>query len=116
MNRLWRKKSSPPGDEEGSTHNSTLLPLSLLPPPPRPVGGNAYLQLNSVIHLHIHKGFCFRQGICSSITDLNERLLLEERDLPATPQEGLFEAPPFDEVDIQALAHAVELTDRKGGS
>lgn len=60
--------------------------------------------------ISIHKGFCFRQGISSPITDLTERLLLEERDLPATPQEGLFEAPPFDEVDIQALAHAVELT------
>ncbi|KAL4582316.1 hypothetical protein LXL04_006863 [Taraxacum kok-saghyz] len=60
--------------------------------------------------ISIHKGFCFRQGISSPITDLTVRLLLEERDLPATPQEGLFEAPPFDEVDIQALAHAVELT------
>ncbi|XP_071710724.1 uncharacterized protein [Rutidosis leptorrhynchoides] len=60
--------------------------------------------------ISIHKGYCFRQGISSPITDLTERLLLEERDLPATPQEGLFEAPPFDEVDIQALAHAVELT------
>ncbi|GJR48096.1 hypothetical protein Tco_1316199 [Tanacetum coccineum] len=58
----------------------------------------------------IHKGFCFRQGTSSPITDLTERLLLEERDLPTTPQEGLFEAPPFEEVDIQALAHAVELT------
>ncbi|KAK9067076.1 hypothetical protein SSX86_014400 [Deinandra increscens subsp. villosa] len=60
--------------------------------------------------ISIHKGFCFHQGISSPITDLTERLLLEERDLPATPQEGLLEAPPFDEVDIQALAHAVELT------
>nr|XP_043617383.1 uncharacterized protein LOC122589198 isoform X2 [Erigeron canadensis] len=60
--------------------------------------------------ISIHKGYCFRQGISSPITDLTERLLLEERDLPATPQEALFEAPPFDEVDIQALAHAVELT------
>ncbi|KAL0382182.1 UNVERIFIED_CONTAM: hypothetical protein Scaly_0505500 [Sesamum calycinum] len=58
----------------------------------------------------IHKGFCLRQGVSSPITDLTERLLLEERDPPATPQESLFEAPPFDEVDIQALAHAVELT------
>ncbi|GJW10972.1 reverse transcriptase domain-containing protein [Tanacetum coccineum] len=49
----------------------------------------------------------------SGVRNLNERLLLEEHDLSATPQEGLFEAPPFDEVDIQALAHAVELT-RKG--
>ncbi|PWA52799.1 CTLH LisH motif-containing protein [Artemisia annua] len=60
--------------------------------------------------ISIHKGFCLRQRISSPITDLTERLLLEERDLPATPQEGLFEVPPFDEVDIQALAHAVELT------
>ncbi|XP_011099155.1 uncharacterized protein LOC105177636 [Sesamum indicum] len=60
--------------------------------------------------ISIHKGFCLRQGVSSPITDLTERLLLEERDPPATPQESLFEAPPFDEVDIQALAHAVELT------
>ncbi|KVH92553.1 hypothetical protein Ccrd_005412, partial [Cynara cardunculus var. scolymus] len=40
--------------------------------------------------------------ISSPISDLTERLLLEERDLPAAPQE--------DQVDIQALAHAVELT------
>ncbi|XP_059640086.1 uncharacterized protein LOC132282429 isoform X2 [Cornus florida] len=60
--------------------------------------------------ISIHKGFCFRQGILSPISDLTERLLLEERDPPATPQESLYEAPPFDEVDIQALAHAVELT------
>ncbi|KAJ9562355.1 hypothetical protein OSB04_007515 [Centaurea solstitialis] len=62
--------------------------------------------------ISIHKGFCFRQGISSPISDLTERLLLEERDLPATPQEGLFEAPPFDEVrwTYKLLAHAVELT------
>lgn len=60
--------------------------------------------------ISIHKGFCLRQGILSPISDLTKRLLLEERDPPATPQESLFEAPPFDEVDIQALAHAVELT------
>lgn len=48
----------------------------------------------------IHKGFCFRQGISSPISDLTERLLLEERDPPATPQESLYEAPPFDEVRI----------------
>ncbi|GJR62581.1 zinc knuckle CX2CX4HX4C containing protein [Tanacetum coccineum] len=47
--------------------------------------------------ISIHKGFCFHQGISLPITNLTERLLLEERDLPATPQEGLFEAPPFDE-------------------
>ncbi|KAI8542175.1 hypothetical protein RHMOL_Rhmol08G0118400 [Rhododendron molle] len=60
--------------------------------------------------ISIHKGFCLRQGISSPISDLSERLLLEERDPAATPQESLYEAPPFDEVDIQALAHAVELT------
>ncbi|XP_042507490.1 uncharacterized protein LOC122083684 [Macadamia integrifolia] len=60
--------------------------------------------------ISVHKGFCFNQGISSPISDLTERLLLEERDLPVTSQESLHEAPPFDEVDIQALAHAVELT------
>lgn len=48
----------------------------------------------------IHKGFCFRQGIVSPISDLTERLLFEERDPPATPQESLYEAPPFDEVRV----------------
>ncbi|CAN0883845.1 Protein GID8 homolog, partial [Linum grandiflorum] len=60
--------------------------------------------------ISIHKSFCFRQGITSPISDLTERLLLEERDPPALPEESYYEAPPFDEVDIQALAHAVELT------
>lgn len=60
--------------------------------------------------ISIHKGFCFREGMSSPISDLTERLLLEEHDPPATPQESLYEVPPFDEVDIQALAHAVELT------
>ncbi|XP_068637011.1 uncharacterized protein [Aristolochia californica] len=60
--------------------------------------------------ISIHKGFCFGQGISSPISDLTERLLLEERDSPTIPEEILYEAPPFDEVDIQALAHAVELT------
>ncbi|KAL5752933.1 hypothetical protein ACOSP7_023117 [Xanthoceras sorbifolium] len=60
--------------------------------------------------ISIHKGFCFHQGVLSPISDLTERLLLEERDPPATPQESLYEAPPFDEVDIQALAHAVKIT------
>ncbi|KAJ8764381.1 hypothetical protein K2173_006121 [Erythroxylum novogranatense] len=60
--------------------------------------------------ISIHKSFCLRQGTPSPISDLTERLLLEERDPPAVPQESLYEAPPFDEVDIQALAHAVELT------
>ncbi|GMI68085.1 hypothetical protein like AT5G66810 [Hibiscus trionum] len=60
--------------------------------------------------MSIHKGFCFRQGIVSPISNLTERLLLEERDFPAIPPESLYEAQVFDEVDIQALAHAVELT------
>nr|GLL26473.1 uncharacterized protein LOC109177800 isoform X3 [Ipomoea trifida] len=60
--------------------------------------------------ISIHKNFCSRQGVLSPISDLTERLLLEDRDPPATPIESLYEAPPFDEVDIQALAHAVELT------
>ncbi|KAI3904093.1 hypothetical protein MKW92_001010 [Papaver armeniacum] len=41
--------------------------------------------------ISIHKGFCFRQGISSP-----------ERDLLPTPQESF--------VDVQALAHAVDLT------
>ena len=48
----------------------------------------------------IHKGFCFHQGFLSPISDLTERLLLEERDPPASPQESLYEAPPFDEVSL----------------
>ncbi|XP_044470132.1 uncharacterized protein LOC123199290 isoform X3 [Mangifera indica] len=60
--------------------------------------------------ISIHKGYCFHQGLLSPISDLTERLLLEERDPPATPQESSYEAPPFDEVDIQALAHAVKIT------
>ncbi|KAG7539470.1 CTLH C-terminal LisH motif [Arabidopsis suecica] len=60
--------------------------------------------------ISIHKGFCFHQGISSAVSDLTHRLLLEERDAPATPLESMYEIPPFDEVDIQALAHAVELT------
>uniref|UniRef100_A0A2P2LJH2 Uncharacterized protein MANES_12G099700 n=2 Tax=Rhizophora mucronata TaxID=61149 RepID=A0A2P2LJH2_RHIMU len=58
----------------------------------------------------IHNSYCIHQGISSPITDLTERLLLEECDPPAVPQESLYEVPPFNEVDIQALAHAVELT------
>lgn len=60
--------------------------------------------------ISIHKVYCFRQGVSSPISDLTERLLFDDRDPPATPQGSLYEAPPFDEVDIQALAHAVELT------
>lgn len=60
--------------------------------------------------ISIHRAYCLRQGVTSPISDLTERLLLEERDPPATPQDTLYELPPFDEFDIQALAHAVELT------
>ncbi|KAF6169124.1 hypothetical protein GIB67_038621 [Kingdonia uniflora] len=60
--------------------------------------------------ISIHKKFCLRQGISSPTLDLTERLLLEECDPPPVPQESLYEAPPFDEVDIQSLSHAVELT------
>ncbi|XP_074556955.1 uncharacterized protein LOC141812903 isoform X2 [Curcuma longa] len=60
--------------------------------------------------ISIHKMFCCRQGVSSPILDLTERLLLEGRDPHATPQDTVYEAPPFDEVDVQALAHAVELT------
>ncbi|KAJ8567241.1 hypothetical protein K7X08_019449 [Anisodus acutangulus] len=60
--------------------------------------------------ISVHKLFCFRQGVPSPLSDLTQRLLLEDRDPPATPLESSYEAPPFDEVDIQALAHAVELT------
>ncbi|KAL4196961.1 hypothetical protein AMTRI_Chr04g185740 [Amborella trichopoda] len=60
--------------------------------------------------IRIHNGFCFRQGVTSPISDVAKKLLPEERDPPAIPQENLYEAPPFDEVEIQALAHAVELT------
>ncbi|WOL01120.1 hypothetical protein Cni_G09834 [Canna indica] len=60
--------------------------------------------------ISVHKVFCCCQGVSSPISDLTERLLLEDKDPQATPQETVYEAPPFDEVDIQALAHAVELT------
>uniref|UniRef100_A0A0E0M757 CTLH domain-containing protein n=1 Tax=Oryza punctata TaxID=4537 RepID=A0A0E0M757_ORYPU len=60
--------------------------------------------------ISIHKLLCSRQGISSPISDLTERLLFDDRDPPAVPQECSLEAPPFDEVDVQALAHAVELT------
>ncbi|OEL21481.1 hypothetical protein BAE44_0017501 [Dichanthelium oligosanthes] len=46
--------------------------------------------------ISIHKVYCTRQGISSPISDLTERLLFEDRDPPV--------------VDVQALAHAVELT------
>jgi hypothetical protein len=52
----------------------------------------------SCLFYSIHRAYCLRQGITSPISDLTERLLLEERDPPATPQDILYEAPPFDEV------------------
>nr|POE96824.1 hypothetical protein CFP56_48989 [Quercus suber] len=54
--------------------------------------------------ISIYKVYCFRQGIVSPISDLTQRLLLEERDPPATPHESLYEAPPFDEVSKQDLS------------
>lgn len=52
----------------------------------------------SCLFYSIHRVYCLRQGITSPISDLTERLLLEERDPPATPQDILYEVPPFDEV------------------
>ncbi|KAG8043239.1 hypothetical protein GUJ93_ZPchr0113g33323 [Zizania palustris] len=60
--------------------------------------------------ISIHKVLCSRQGISSPISDLIEQLLFDDRDPPAILQECSLEASPFDEVDVQALAHAVELT------
>uniref|UniRef100_A0A7N0VHZ4 CTLH domain-containing protein n=2 Tax=Kalanchoe fedtschenkoi TaxID=63787 RepID=A0A7N0VHZ4_KALFE len=60
--------------------------------------------------ISIHKGFCISQRKMSPISDLSERLFLEQWDPSATPSECFLEAPLFDEVDIQSLAHAVELT------
>ncbi|KNA05142.1 hypothetical protein SOVF_192920 [Spinacia oleracea] len=60
--------------------------------------------------ISVHKEFCLRQGVPSPISDLTERLLLEDKDTPATPQESLVELPPICEEDVQALAHAVQLT------
>jgi hypothetical protein len=58
---------------------------------------NAFL-MDFLPFYSIHRAYCLRQGITSPISDLTERLLLEERDPPATPQDILYEAPPFDEV------------------
>ncbi|XP_078444307.1 ran-binding protein in the microtubule-organising centre protein [Wolffia australiana] len=60
--------------------------------------------------ISIHKIHCFRHGIQSPISEHIHRLLVEDRDPPGIPQESLYDACSFDEVDIQALAHAVELT------
>ncbi|GJS89159.1 hypothetical protein Tco_0771795 [Tanacetum coccineum] len=43
--QIKAKEISYTRDKEGSTHDSTVLPLSLPPPPPFPVVGNAYLQV-----------------------------------------------------------------------
>ncbi|GJV80957.1 retrovirus-related pol polyprotein from transposon TNT 1-94 [Tanacetum coccineum] len=45
LNEQIEEEISYTRDEEGSTHDSTVLPHSLPPPPPLPVGGNAYLQV-----------------------------------------------------------------------
>lgn len=63
------------------------------------------------ISCSIHKGYCFHQGLLSPISDLTERLLLEERDPPATPQESSYEAPPFDEVKVLKFSTAVIILD-----
>ncbi|XP_052300173.1 uncharacterized protein LOC102628083 isoform X2 [Citrus sinensis] len=62
--------------------------------------------MSSVLRAHLH---AYDPVFAMTLRYLI-RLLLEERDPPATPQESLYEAPPFDEVDIQALAHAVKIT------
>ncbi|PWA63435.1 zinc finger CCCH domain-containing protein 13 [Artemisia annua] len=42
--QIEAKEISSTRDEDGSTHDSRVLPLSLPPPPPLPVGGSVYLQ------------------------------------------------------------------------
>lgn len=58
----------------------------------------SYFYFGFLSFYSIHRAYCLRQGITSPISDLTERLLLEDRDPPATPQDILYEAPPFDEV------------------
>ncbi|KAM0948876.1 putative CTLH/CRA to LisH motif domain-containing protein [Dioscorea sansibarensis] len=60
--------------------------------------------------MSIHKVFCTHQDIPSPISDITERFLFEDRDPPITSHESLYEVPPFEEVDVQALVHAAELT------
>ncbi|CAA6664987.1 unnamed protein product [Spirodela intermedia] len=62
--------------------------------------------LSSILRAHLHS----YDPVFSMTLRYLIRLLFEDRDPPGIPQEILYEAPPFDEVDIQALAHAVELT------
>ncbi|KAF6135109.1 hypothetical protein GIB67_040420 [Kingdonia uniflora] len=67
------------------------------------------IRLNISFNIYI-KVFVSTKAFLHQFSDLTERLLLEERNPPPVPQESLCEAPPFDEVDIQARAHVVELT------
>ncbi|KAJ0981526.1 hypothetical protein J5N97_009781 [Dioscorea zingiberensis] len=60
--------------------------------------------------ISIHKVFCIHQDIVSPISDITDRFLFEDRDPPIVPHESSYEAPPFEEVDVQALVHAAELT------
>lgn len=57
-----------------------------------------------------HNSYCSRQGATSPIAELSSALLDKEKDPPATPLDCLMEAPKFDESDVQALAHAVDLS------
>ncbi|KAH7658009.1 DTW domain-containing protein [Dioscorea alata] len=60
--------------------------------------------------MSIHKVFCTHQDIPSPISDITERFLFEDCDPPISSHESLYEVPPFEEVDIQALVHAAGLT------
>ncbi|KAH7690332.1 Cyclic nucleotide-binding-like protein [Dioscorea alata] len=60
--------------------------------------------------MSIHKVFCTHQDIPSPISDITERFLFEDHDPPISSHESLYEVPPFEEVDIQALVHAAGLT------
>eukprot|EP00250_Pteridium_aquilinum_P000798 c10963_g1_i1 orf=536-2674(-) len=57
-----------------------------------------------------HNSYCSRQGVASPIADVSNALVDKEKDPPATPHDCLLEAPKFDESDVQALAHAVDLS------
>jgi hypothetical protein len=46
----------------------------------------------------IHNGYCLQQGVPSSIVDVTAKVVLNDRDPPAMPHEGLLEAPSFNEV------------------